>query len=311
MKAAQIDNYGDASDIQIREVEKPQISDDQVLVEVTASSLNPFDSTVRSGGAHGMAPMNFPGTLGADFVGTIAEIGANVTGFSVGDRVYGQSNALFGASGAFAEFTATNSGSIALAPSNVNDEEAASLPLAGVSALQAIVDHLNLQSGQKLFINGGTGGIGSTAIQIAKNIGAYVAVTTSSDNVEYAKSLGADEVIDYKSQDYTEVIHDYDAVLNNVYNDETDKLLTVLKKGGIAVSLANGFDESKVNELGVTGISQMTHVSTKSLDELRELVEQGVVEVKIDKVFPLDQIKEAFTVRENESIKGKVVITIK
>ncbi len=310
MKAAQIDNYGDVSVIQVREAEKPTITGDQVLVKVAAASLNPFDSAVRAGYAQTMAPLNFPATLGLDFAGTIVEVGADVTGFAVGDRVYGTANAMFGASGAFAEFAAANASSTALAPKNVDDAEAATLPTAGISALQAIVDNMHLQSGQKLFINGGSGGIGSVAIQIAKHLGAYVATTASNGNIDYVKSLGADEVVDYKTQKFTDLIHDYDAVLNNTAGDDINDALKVLKKGSIAVSLVGPFDEKKANELGVTAIAQGTKVATKSLDDLRALVEDGVVDVVIDKTFPIDEIQAAFTARETESIKGKVVITI-
>ncbi len=311
MKAAQIDNYGDTSIIHVRETEKPTITDDQVLVSVTAASLNPFDTTVRAGYAQAMAPLHFPATLGLDFAGSIVEVGANITGFAIGERVYGTANAMFGASGAFAEFVAANASSVAIAPANITDAEAATLPTAGISALQAIIDNLHIQSGQKLFINGGAGGIGSVAIQIAKHLGAHVTVTASGENSDFVKQLGADEVIDYKTQKFTDIVHDYDAVLTNVGNSDVNEVLPAVKKGGVAVSLVGAFDEEKAKELGVTAIAQGTQVSTKSLGELRALVEDGVVKVTIDQTFPLDQIKEAFTARETESIKGKVVVTIR
>jgi NADPH:quinone reductase-like Zn-dependent oxidoreductase len=311
MKAAQIDNYGDVSAIVVREVEKPTINDDQVLVEVSASSLNPFDTTVRSGGAQGMAQLHFPATLGLDFVGTVTEIGANVSGFAIGDLVYGQSNALFGASGALAEFTAANATAVALAPKNIRLTEAASLPLTGVSALQAVIDGIQIKSGQKLFINGGSGGIGAVAIQIAKHAGAYVAVSASADSRDFVLSLGADEFIDYKTQNYKDIVSDYDGVLNNVYSDKTIELLDVLKKGGVAVSLTGGFDDEKAANLGVTAINQGTTVTTVALTTLRTLVENGTVTATIDQTFTLDQIREAFTAREIQPIKGKIAISIR
>jgi NADPH:quinone reductase-like Zn-dependent oxidoreductase len=309
MKAAQIDNYGDASAITVREVEKPTITDDQVLVEVSAASLNPFDSTVLAGHAQSMASLTFPATLGLDFAGTIAEIGNNVTGFAIGDRVYGTANTMFGASGTFAEYTAANAANVGHSPSNSTDAEAASFPTAAISALQAL-NSLNIQSGQKVFINGGSGGVGTTAIQIAKSRGAYVATTASADNTEFVKSLGANEVIDYKSVDYREVVKDYDALLNNARSDAIDDLLVTLKKGGAAVSLVGPFDTAKANELGVTTTAQMTRVSTESLDELRALIESGSVKATVDKTFTLDQIQDAYNTQSNESIKGKIVVTI-
>ncbi|MDB5176505.1 MAG: NADPH:quinone reductase Zn-dependent oxidoreductase [Candidatus Saccharibacteria bacterium] len=310
MKAAQIDNYGDVSAIEIREVEKPTITEEQVLIEVAAASLNPFDTSVRAGYAQSMAPLTFPATLGLDLTGTIVEVGANVTGFGVGEKVYGTANAMFGASGAFAEYTAANATSVAVAPKNISDTEIASLPTAGVSALQAVVDNIQLKSGQKIFINGGSGGVGSTAIQIAKHLGAYVAVAASADNRDFALSLGADEFIDYKTQNYKDVISDYDAVLNNVYGDNTIELLDVLKQGGVAVSMTGGFDDDKAASLGVKAINMGTMVTTSSLNELTKLVEDGIVTVAIDQTFTLDQIKEAFIARETESVKGKIAIKI-
>src|ERR1700757_1915372 len=219
MKAAQIDSYGDVSNIQVREVEKPTITDDQVLIKASAASLNPFDQAVLAGHAQSMAPLNFPATLGLDAAGVIEEVGGNVTGFAVGDRVYGTANAMFGASGAFAEHVAASGKSVGHSPENISDTEAASLPTAGISALQAI-NTLAVEQGQKAFIHGASGGVGSIAVQLAKSRGAYVAATASTENVDFVKSLGADEVIDYKTQDYKEIVKDYDALFNTVRSDD-------------------------------------------------------------------------------------------
>jgi NADPH:quinone reductase-like Zn-dependent oxidoreductase len=310
MKAAQIDNYGEVSAIEVRETEKPTAKDDQVVIEVGASSLNPFDLAVLAGHAHAMAPLTFPATLGLDVEGTVVEVGASVSGFGVGERVYGTANAMFGASGAFAEYAVASAGSVAQAPESLTDGEAASLPTAGISGLQGI-ETLNVQEGQKVFVHGGAGGAGSVAIQVAKARGAYVTATASTDNVEFLKSLGADEVIDYKKQDYKEFVNDYDAVFNTVRSDELDSLLEVLKKGGAAVSLTGPFDEDKAKELGVTTSAQMTQVTTASLTKLKELVESGDVKPTIDRSFAIDDIKEAYGALANESIKGKVVITLR
>lgn len=310
MKAAQINNYGNEAEIEITEIEVPTITDDQVLVKVAAASLNPFDSTVLAGHAQTMAPLIFPATLGLDIAGTITEIGHDVSGFAVGDRVYGTANAMFGNSGAFAEYAATGAANIGIAPNNSSDSEAAALPTAGISALQALVDSLHIISGQKLFINGGSGGIGSIAIQIAKKLGAYVTVTASTDNIEYVKSLGADKVIDYKSQNYKELIHDYDAVLDTVGGERINGLLVILKKGGVAVTLAGKFDETIATSLGLAVSTQATHVTTKALDALRHYVDDRTISVEIDQTFPLDHTQRAFTVRQTQSIKGKVVITM-
>lgn len=310
MKAAQIDAYGDASTISIRDVEKPTITPDQVLVAVTAASINPFDLTVLSGGAQAMAPLNFPATLGLDIAGSIVEIGANVTGFAIGDRVYGTANAMFGASGAFAEYAAANATSVGHSPSNISDNEAASFPTAGISGLQAI-DTLGVENGNKVFIHGGAGGAGSVAIQIAKARGAYVAATASTTNSEFVKSLGVDEVIDYKTTKYTDIVKDYDAAFTTVRGENVNDILMTVKTGGKVISLVGPFDDTKATELGVSASAQGTQVNTKQLNELRELVESGKVKPTVDKTFTLDQIQDVYTTLKNESIKGKIIVTIK
>ncbi|USN96158.1 MAG: NADP-dependent oxidoreductase [Candidatus Nomurabacteria bacterium] len=310
MKAAQINDYGDSSSIQINEAEKPTVTDDKVLVEVGAAGLNPFDLAVLAGFAKSMAPLVFPATLGQDFAGTIVEVGANVSNFAIGDRVYGTANAMFGGSGAFAEFTLADVSNIAHTPDELSDVEAASLPTAGISALQAI-DTMNVQNGNNVFINGGSGGVGSIAIEIAKSRGAHVATTVSGVNIDYTKSLGADEVIDYKTVLYSDVIHDYDSLLNNVRSNDNDKLLRTLKKGGVAVSLVGPFDEDLAKKLGVATSAQMTHINNESLTKLAQLIDQGVVHATIDRTLSLNQIKDAYDALANESIRGKIVISIR
>ncbi|HSW99469.1 MAG TPA: NADP-dependent oxidoreductase [Patescibacteria group bacterium] len=311
MKAAQISEYGDASVIKVTEVERPTPKDGQVVVEVYASSLNPFDSAVRSGYVQQNMPLKLPVTIGGDISGVVTEVGAGAEGFSVGDKVYGQANVVAGNSGAFAEYAATAAAQVAKAPSNLSFTEIASLPLVGVSALQALTQHINLRSGQKIFINGGAGGIGQVAIQMAKHIGAHIATTATGEEMDAVKALGADEIIDYKTQDFAEILSDYDAVFDTVGGELFTKTLSTLKQGGIAVSMAGQADEAKVKELGVTAISQFTHVTTDALNQLRELIESGVVKPNIGKVFSLEEIQEAFTARETGSVKGKVVLEIK
>jgi NADPH:quinone reductase-like Zn-dependent oxidoreductase len=225
--------------------------------------------------------------------------------------VYGQANIVAGNSGAFAEFAATAAGQVAKMPAGLDFREAAALPLVGVSAWQAITQHIHLQAGQKLFVHGGAGGIGSLAIQIAKNIGAYVATTATGEGIDLVKTLGADEVIDYKVQNFAETLKDFDAVFDTVGGDEFTKSLAILKRGGTAVSMAGQADEAKAAEFGVTAITQSTKVTTEALDKLRELVEAGVVKPQVAQVFPLDQIQEAFTMLESGAVKGKVVLEIK
>lgn len=311
MKVAQINEYGNASVIQIKEVEKPAPKPGQVLVEVYASSINPFDTAIRSGYMKDMIPLELPVTLGGDIAGVVTEIGEGVTNLSVGDKVYGQANVVAGNSGAFAEFSATKASQVSKAPTNTSFNESASLPLVGISALQALTEHIDLQTGQKIFIHGGAGGIGTVAIQIAKNIGAHVATTATGEGIDYVKSLGADEVIDYKTQNFSEVLSDYDAVFDAVGGDDFNKSFTILKKGGTAVTMIAEADEVHAQELEITALRQSTNVTTERLIALKELVEKGVVTPHVDAVFPLDEIQKAFELRESGTVKGKVVIEIK
>lgn len=311
MKAAQINEYGDPSVVQVTDVDTPVTGDGQVIVEVHASSLNPFDTMVRAGYLKDMIPLQLPVTLGGDIAGIVAEVGQGVSNVKVGDKVYGQANVVAGNSGAFAEYAATSAGQVALAPKDLDFQQAASLPLVGASALQALTQHINLQPGQIIFVHGGAGGIGTIAIQVAKHIGAHVATTATGDGIAYTTSLGADEVIDYKTQDFSDTLSGYDAVFDTVGGEDFVKSFGILKQGGVAVSMAAQADEAKATDYGITAISQNTHVSTNILDELRQLVENGVVKPQVDKIFPLEQISKAFEARENGSVKGKIVIKIR
>lgn len=310
MKAAQINEYGDASVVKVVDIEVPKPQAGQVLVEVHASSINPFDISVRSGKVQNMIP-SLPITLGGDIAGIITELGEGVTELAVGDRVYGQANVVAGNSGAFAEYAVTKVTQVGLAPKSLDDIQAGALPLVGLSALQALTQHLNLQSGQKIFIHGGAGGIGSHAIQLAKHIGAYVATTATGEDIAHVKSLGADEVIDYKAQDFSATLKDFDAVFDTVGGEEFNKALPILKRGGVAVSMTGHADEGRTRELGVTALTQSTHTTPEMLNKLRELVDAGIIKPQIGKIFPLDQIQEAFRALETHAVHGKVAIKIK
>lgn len=310
MKAAQINQYGDPSVIHIVDIPKPTAGEGQVLVEVHAASLNPFDTKIRSGALKDMIPLQFPITLGGDIAGIVTEVGADITAFAVGDKVYGGANAIGGNSGAFAEYAVTRADAIGKMPINLDFQQAASLVLVGVAACQAINQHIKLQAGQRILIHGGGGGIGAIAIQLAKHIGAYVATTASGDNIDYVKQLGADQVIDYKTENFAELLHDFDAVFDTVGGDVFEQSLDILKSGGIAVSMVSPPNEAKANERGVTAIFQNTETTTANLDELSRLVGADVITTRIGQTFPLDRASEAFAARESGKVDGKIVIHI-
>lgn len=311
MKAAQYNSYGGPEVIEIKNVPEPSLGKGQILVEVYATSINPIDWKVRAGYMKDKMPLKFPVTIGGNFSGVVQKIADDVTEFKIGDEVYGQALVLNGGSGSIAEFVASNAANTACKPKTANYIEAASLPLVGVSALQALEQHINLHRDQKILINGGSGGIGSIAIQLAKSIGAYVAATVSTGNVEFVKALGADEVIDYKKENVSDKLHDFDAVFDTAGGESRDNAMKVLKKGGVIVSM-NGAPEPKLaEEYGVKAIGQYTDTSQANLTRLTELVDKGIVKPQVDKVFFLSQTREAFEYQETSHPKGKVVISVK
>ena len=311
MKAVQINTYGGIEVLEINEnAPTPQPSKGQVLVEVHAASINPIDYKIRAGFLKEMIPLQFPATLGGDFAGVILELGEGVTDFKVGDLVYGSAIILNGGSGAFAQILAAKVGNTALKPKNVDFAQAAALPLVGASALQALEDHIKLKNGQKILITGGAGGIGTIAIQLAKSLGAYVATTVGSKDIEYVKSLGADEIIDYQTQIFEQVLKDFDSVFDTVGGETSDKSFQVLKKGGVIVSMLGQPNAELAQKYGAVATSQNTVTNTKALDRLAELVDNGKIKIHVDKVFPLEEAKEAFKHLEEGHPQGKVVLKI-
>jgi alcohol dehydrogenase len=196
-------------------------------------------------------------------------------------------------------------------PKSVDFTVAAALPLAATSAYQALVEHANLMSNQKVLIHGGAGGIGTFAIQLAKHIGAFVTTTASSDDLDYVKDLGADDVIDYKSQKFEEILKDIDVVFDTVGGDTYKKSFKVLKQGGVIVSMTEQPDESLVNQYKVKAIAQQSRATTSRLKEIAKLVDEGAIKVNVDKVFPLDQAFEALAYLQEGQHRGKVVIQVK
>ena len=311
MKAAQITQYGGPETIHLNEnTPKPIPKEGQILVAVSSASINAFDWKIRSGMYQKMMPLQFPFTMGGDYTGKVVEVGQGVSDFTIGEEVYGQAIILNGGTGTMAEFVAANTKNSAMKPKSANFVEAGALPLVGVSALQALEDHIKLKSGQKILIQGGAGGIGHIAIQIAKALGAYVATTVKTADTDFVKELGADVVIDYTSQKFEDILTNYDAVFDTVGGETADKSFLVLKKGGVLVSMLGQPDEALAKKHEVTAIGEMTHTDTAHLKRLGELVDNGKVTINIDKTFPLENTREAFSYQEKNHPKGKVVIKI-
>lgn len=310
MKAAQLIQYGGKEAVSINDITLPEVGEGKVLIEVHAAGINPFDWKLQNGYSKAYIPVTFPLTMGGDLAGVVKEVGSGVSQFRSGDEVYGQAYAISGGSGTFAEFAITKPGTLALKPKKINFEQAGALPLVGVSALQALTEHINLQKDQKVLVHGGAGGIGSIAIQIAKHIGAFVATTVSANDVEYVKQLGADEVIDYKNQKFEDAVSEYDAVFDTVGGETAKRSIEILKSGGILVSMVGPVYEERATAKNIIARVQQTRVSTERLNKLAELVEQGIVTVNVEKSFPLDQAAEALDYLKNTPPKGKVVIVI-
>ena len=310
MKAAQLQSYGGKDAVQINnDATRPVPLAGEVLVEVTAAAVNPFDWKVRDGMYKEFIPLELPATLGGDVAGVVVEVGEDVGDLEVGQEVLGMANAV-GGQGSLAEFTPVKAEQLVPKPANIDFQTAAALPLTGISAYQALVDHMALQPNQKILIHGGAGGIGSLAIQIAKYIGAYIATTASAADTDFVKELGADEVIDYEAEYFAEVISDYDAVFDTVGGETNTKSYTVLKAGGNLVSMVSPPDEKLVDQYQIIYTQQSSKPTLERLIAVAELASTGKLHVHIDKVFPLDEAAEALEYFKTGHPKGKVVVQV-
>ncbi len=310
MNAAQLKRYGGSDAVELSETAQPLLSAGQLLVKVHAAGVNPIDWKIREGYLQQMMPLHLPATLGGDFSGVVVEAGKDAAGFRKGDEVYGQASVLGGGSGSFAEFASAAATTVAQKPKRLSHIEAAALPLAGVSAWQAITDHLQLAKGQRILIHGGAGGIGTFAVQIAKWRGAYVAATVDARDAQYVQGLGADEVIDYRLQQFDEILHGYDAVLDLVGGETYARSFSVLKKGGTIVSLLEQPNAELMKRSGVNAIGQFTQVSTERLVRLADLADRQAINVHVDKVFSLSQAGEALAYLQAGHSRGKVVLRV-
>lgn len=247
MKTAYIEHYGKIDTVKLGEQPKPQIQADDILIHVHAASINPVDLRILEGEFKAILPVKFPFILGNDLAGTIVEVGSQIKNFKVGDAVYAKTDQ----NGSFAEYVTVKEASIALKPKNISMEQAASLPLVALTAWQALVELAQLKQGQKVLIHAGSGGVGTIAIQLAKQLGATVATTTSGKNISWVKELGADIIIDYKSTNFEDVLQDYDVVFDTQGGKTLEKSLTVLKRGGRVISISGPPDRNFAEMLDV------------------------------------------------------------
>ncbi|MGE3262957.1 MAG: NADP-dependent oxidoreductase [Bacteriovoracia bacterium] len=333
MRAVLMRKYGGEDVVQIHDVPKAQINEDEVLVEVYSAGINPIDLKLRKGEMKPLLTLKLPVILGTDIAGKILEVGSKVTRFKKGDEVYASFSTA--KMGAFAEFVAVRESDLSLKPKNLTFEEAASLPLVGLTVYQALNDVAKLRPGQKVFIEAGSGGIGTFAIQFAKALGAEVATTTSSKNIEWVRKLGADHIVDYQKQNFEDVLSGYDAVLHSVDGEPTTRGFPILKRGGHLLSLVGPPDFKFAKRVGlniflqfvcallgwkVTKLSKKTGTSYtfvfvepsgNQLAKIATLVESGKIKPVVDRVFPMNQVKEAFSYVALGRTKGKVVLKIR
>jgi alcohol dehydrogenase len=312
MKSAQINKYGSSEVIEINQSTfEPTVSSGKVLVIIKAAGVNPADWKIREGGLQQIISLQFPSTLGMDFSGVIKQVGEGIShsDFKQGDDVYGQAGVISGGSGAFAEMALANTESIAHKPKRLSHAEAAGLPLVGVSAWKALVENIGLSKDQKILIHGGAGGIGSIAIQLAMYLGADVATTVSTNDKQFVQELGAGQAIDYKTQNFEDILHDYDAVFDTVGGETYRRSFKVLKKGGVIVSMLEQPNSELMSQYGIKAIFQFTQADRERLTKLAQWVDQNNIRVNIEK-FSLDEAGDALDYQKDVHPRGKVVLAM-
>lgn len=311
MRAVVINEYGSKNVLVEQELPKPEIKANQVLVEVYATSINPIDWKLRAGYLKQMLDWTFPIILGWDVAGKIVEVGNEVEHFQVGDEIFARPDTT--PKGTYAEFTTVDEDLLAKKPSNLTFEEAASIPLAGLTAWQCLVDFTKVKEGDKVLIHAGAGGVGSLAIQMAKHLGAYVATTASENNEDYVKELGADQFINYLIQQFEEELSDYDVVIDTMGGDILNKSFQVLKPGGRLVTIAGQPDPALIEKHQVTANSYWLTPNGKQLSEIGELLEKEILKPQVGNVFGFsaEAIQKAHELSETHHAKGKIVIKVK
>lgn len=333
MKAFIVDHYSENAPLRAGELPDPVLQPDEVLVEVHAASVNPLDFKIRNGDFKLLSPARPPFALGHDLAGVVLSVGARVHQFKKGDEVYASPDDF--QKGTFAQYVAVKESALALKPKNLSMAEAASIPLVALTAWQLLVDRAKLRPGQKIFIQAGSGGVGSLAIQLAKHLGSTVASTTSAANIGWVKALGADLVIDYKNDDFAALLSDYDVVLNSQDSQTLKKSLGVLKPGGQLISISGPPDPAFAVEIKapwwlkqiMRALSFPVRAQAKKrnvaysflylkssgaqLQHITTLIEAGVIKPVIDRVFAFESTNEALAYVERGRAKGKVVITLR
>lgn len=333
MRAFILERYGRKDGVRIGEMPEPELRDDDILIQVHAAGVNLLDSKIRDGEFKLVLPYRLPLILGNDVAGVVVRVGPRVQRFKVGDEVYARPD--IDRIGAFADLIAVNEADLAIKPKALTMEEAASIPLVGLTAWQALIEKGHLAKGQKVLIHAGSGGVGTFAIQLAKHVGAFVATTTSTANVDWVKRLGADVIIDYRKEDFENVLADYDVVINSLDVQTLRKSLRVLKPGGRLISISGPPDPEFAKQMGLSWFlgrvmrllsyrirkqAERLKVSYSFLfmrasgDQLRQitaLVDAGVIRPIVDRIFPFESTRDAMAYVDTGRAKGKVVVKMR
>lgn len=311
MKAIVINEYGGKEQLTEEQIDRPEPENDEIVIEIYSTSVNPIDWKLREGYLKDMLPYDFPIILGWDAAGVVRDTGDDVHKFKKGDRVFTRS--ANNNRGTYAEYVKTTENRTAFMPEDMSFDEAAAVPLAGQTAWQCLVEFAEMKAGDKVLIHGGGGGVGHFAVQIAKSFGAHVIATASAEKAETLKDLGVDEVIDYKTEDFEKIVTDADIVLDTIGGDVLEKSYSVLKKGGKLPSIAGQPDQEKADKYGVKAGSVWLEESGERLQKLADLYAQGKLKVLIDSTFPLSEegVQEAHAASEKGRARGKIVIQVK
>lgn len=333
MKAFIIDRCGKKAVGRIGERPDPGIGQTDVLIQIHAAGVNMLDVKIRNGEFKPILPYRLPLVLGNDVAGVVVAVGSDVKGFKPGDEVYARPEQE--RMGSFAELICLHEESVALKPAHLTMVQAASVPLVALTAWQVLVETAKVKKGQRVLIHAGSGGVGTIAIQLAKHLGAFVATTTSTSNVEWVKALGADVVIDYKTQHFESLLQGYDVVLNSLGSDELEKSLNVLKPGGHLISISGPptpafAEQQKLNRVlkqvmrllsygirkkarkqGVAYSFVFMRASGAQLKEVTRLIEAGIIKPILDRTFAFQQTADALAYVEQGRAKGKVVVQLR
>jgi NADPH:quinone reductase-like Zn-dependent oxidoreductase len=305
MKAIQYTAFGDSGVIQLNEVEKSQAKENEILIKIASTTVNPFDMKVRSGAMQKQIPVNLPYTPGSDVAGTVEAVGSGVSRLKVGDKVFASS---FG--GTYADYVVLKEEQAAVIPNNVSMNEAVALAVPLVTAYSFLVEGGNVKAGQRVLIHGAAGGVGNVMVQMGKTLGAYVIGTASGGGVALAKSLGADEVIDYKTQDFTKIVKDADLVIDMVGGETQAKSFGVIKHGGLLLSAVMPPSEELARQYEVTAKFINSAPSYRKLDFGKKLVEEGKIKTRMAKIMKLEDAAKAQDLVSAGGLNGKVVLEI-